>query len=68
VTAKEKLKNDLSSSEKYIIITPQLNLIIEKEIDRRREKLPTTNKIILLIFKKNNQTLGYDLILTLKAD
>ena len=53
MTAKERLKNDLVSNKKRIVITPQLNLIIEKEIDRRRENLPTANKIVLLIFKKD---------------
>ncbi len=53
MTAKERFKNDLASNKKYIVITPQLNLIIEKEVDRRRENLPTINKIILLIFKED---------------
>ena len=51
---KERFKNDLVSNKRYIVITPQLNLIIEKGADRRRENLPTTNKIALLISKKDN--------------
>ena len=65
---KERLKNDLGSSGSRIVITPQLNLIIEKKINRRRENLLTTNKIILLISKKDGQTPGRDLILILKTD
>ena len=68
MTAKERLKNDLDSNKKHIIITPQLNLIIKKRADRRRENLPTTNKITLLIFKKNNQAPGRDLIFILKIN
>jgi len=68
VTTKERLENDLDLSKNRIVITPQLNLIIEKGADRRRENLPTTNKIILLIPKKNSQTPGRDLILTLKTN
>jgi len=41
---------------------------MEKGIDRRRENLPTVNKIILLIFEKNGQTPERDLVLILKAD
>ncbi len=51
---KERLKNDLASNKKHIVITPQLNFIIEKGADRRRENLPTTNKITLLIFKNDS--------------
>ena len=68
MTVKERLKNDLDSNKNRIVITPQLNLIIEKETDRRRENLPTTNKIILLIFKENGQTPGRNLILILKIN
>src|SRR6266536_2072200 len=68
MTAKERLENDLASNESRIVITPQLNLIMKKEADRRRENLPTTNKIILLISKEDGQTPGRDLILTLKTD
>ena len=39
---------------------------MEKGIDRRRENLPTTNKIILLISKEDSQAPGRDLILILK--
>ncbi len=66
--AKERFENDLASSKSRIVITPQLNLIIEKGADRRRENLPTTNKIALLISKKDGQTPGRDLIFILKAD
>ena len=66
--AKERLKNDFGSNKKRIVITPQLNLIMEKGVDRRRENLPTVNKIILLISKKDGQTPGRDLIFILKAD
>ncbi len=65
---KKRFKNDLSSNRNRIVITPQLNFIIKKRADRRRENLPTTNKIILLIFKKDGQTFGYDLILILKIN
>ncbi len=41
---------------------------MEKKTDRRRENLPTTNKITLLIPKKNNQAPERDLILILKAN
>jgi len=68
VTTKERLKNDLVSNKKRIVITPQLNLIIKKEIDRRRENLPTINKITLLIPKRNDQTPERDLILILKTN
>ncbi len=51
--AKKKFKNNLDSSKNRIIIIPQLNFIIEKGVDRRRENLPTVNKIILLIFKED---------------
>ncbi len=66
--AKEKLKNDLALSGGRIVITPQLNLIMKKEVDRRRENLPTTNKIVLLIFKEDGQIPGRDLIFILKVD
>ena len=68
MTIKERLKNDLASNKRYIIIIPQLNLIIKKGADRRRENLPTVNKITLLISKKNNQTPGRDLVLILKTN
>ena len=68
MTAKERFKNDLDLNKNRIVITPQLNFIIEKGADRRRENLPTTNKITLLIFKENNQAPGRDLIFTLRAD
>ncbi len=51
---KEKFKNDLDSNKNRIVITPQLNLIIEKGADRRRENLPTTNEITLLIPKEDD--------------
>ncbi len=41
---------------------------MEKGADRRRENLPTTNKIALLIFEENGQTPGRDLVLTLKIN
>ena len=41
---------------------------MEKKVDRRRENLPTANKIILLIFKEDNQAPGRDLILILKIN
>ena len=41
---------------------------MKKEINRRRENLPTTNKIILLILKKDGQASGRDLIFILKID
>ncbi len=66
--AKERLKNDLVLNKKYIVITPQLNLIIKKGVDRRRENLSTVNKIALLISEKNNQAPERDLVLTLKIN
>ncbi len=68
MTAKKRLKNNLASNKKRIVITPQLNLIIKKGADRRRENLPTTNKITLLIPKEDGQAPGRDLILTLKTN
>ena len=68
MTAKERLKNDLDLSRSCIVITPQLNLIIKKGVDRRRENLPTANKIILLIPEEDGQTPERDLILILKTD
>ena len=65
---KEKFKNDLDSNKNRIVITPQLNLIIEKGADRRRENLPTANKITLLIPKEDGQAPGRDLVLILRAD
>jgi len=41
---------------------------MEKGVDRRRENLPTINKIILLSFKKNSQAPGRDLIFILKIN
>ncbi len=41
---------------------------MEKGVDRRRENLPTANKITLLIFEKNGQTPGRDLIFILRVD
>ena len=52
--AKERLKNDLVSNKKRIVITPQLNLIMEKGADRRRENLSTINEIVLLIFEEDD--------------
>ena len=66
--AKERLKNDLDLNGSRIVITPQLNLIMEKEIDRRRENLPIINKITLLIFEEDDQALERDLVLILKID
>ncbi len=54
VIAKERLENDLGLNGSRIVITPQLNLILEKGVDRRRENLPTINKIVLLIFKEDS--------------
>ena len=54
MTAKERFENDLGSNKNRIVITPQLNFIIEKEINRRRENLPTVNKITLLISEEDN--------------
>ena len=68
MTAKERLKNDLDLNKNRIVIISQLNLIIEKGANRRRENLPTINKIVLLISKKDGQALGYDLIFILKTD
>ena len=68
MTAKERLKNDLDLSRSCIVITPQLNLIIKKGVDRRRENLPTTNEIALLISEEDSQAPGRDLVLTLKTD
>jgi len=68
VTAKERLENNLDSNKSRIVITPQLNLIMEKEADRRRENLPTTNEIALLIFEKDGQAPGRDLVFILRAD
>ena len=51
--AKERLKNDLNSNKNRIVITPQLNFIIKKRVNRRRENLPTANKITLLIPEEN---------------
>ncbi len=65
---KERLENDLASNKKCIVITPQLNLIMEKGVDRRRENLPTANKITLLILKKDGQTPGRDLVFILKTN
>ena len=66
--AKKRFKNNLDSNKNRIVITPQLNLIIEKETDRRRENLPTTNKITLLISKENSQAPGRDLVFILKTN
>ncbi len=41
---------------------------MKKEIDRRRENLPTANKITLLIPKKNGQAPERDLIFILKIN
>ncbi len=41
---------------------------MEKEVDRRRENLPTANKIVLLIFKEDSQASGRDLVFILRAD
>ena len=68
MTAKERLENDLALNKKRIVITPQLNFIIKKGVNRRRENLPTTNKIVLLIFKEDGQATGRDLILILKTN
>ncbi len=68
MTAKERLENDFASSKKRIVITPQLNFIMEKGVDRRRENLPTTNEIALLIFEKDGQAPGRDLVFILRAD
>jgi len=53
VIAKERLENDFVSSKRRIVIIPQLNLIMEKGADRRRENLPTANEITLLIFEED---------------
>ena len=41
---------------------------MEKGVNRRRENLPTINKIVLLISKKNGQTPGRDLVFILKTN
>jgi len=68
VITKERLENDLVSSKRRIVITPQLNLIMEKGVNRRRENLPTINKIVLLIFEEDSQTPGRDLVFILKIN
>ena len=68
MTAKERFENDLGLNRSRIVITPQLNFIMEKGVDRRRENLLIINKIVLLISKKNSQTPGRDLVFILKAD
>ena len=65
---KKKLKNDLDLNKNRIVIISQLNLIIEKGANRRRENLPTINKITLLMFKEDSQTPGHDLVFILKTD
>ncbi len=66
--AKKRFKNDLVLNKKYIVITPQLNLIIKKEINRRRENLSIINKIALLISKKDSQILERNLVFILKIN
>ncbi len=41
---------------------------MEKGVDRRRENLSMANKITLLIFKKDGQIPGRDLVLILKIN
>jgi len=41
---------------------------MKKKVDRRRENLPTINKITLLMFKEDSQTPGHDLVFILKTD
>ncbi len=41
---------------------------MEKGADRRRENLSTINKIILLIFKKDGQAPGRNLIFILRVN
>ena len=68
MTAKERFKNDFGLSGSCIVITPQLNFIMEKGVDRRRENLSTVNEIVLLIFEEDGQAPGRDLVLILRAD
>jgi hypothetical protein len=48
-TARKVLSEISNSQLTRIVITPRLQLIMEKGADRRRENLPVTNEIALLI-------------------
>jgi hypothetical protein len=63
-TAREVLSEISNSQLTRIVITPRLQLIMEKEADRRRENLPVTDKIALLIPGKEDKPGSREVILT----
>jgi hypothetical protein len=54
-TAREVLSETSNSQLTRIVITPRLQLIIEKGADRRRENLPVADEIALLILGEKDK-------------
>jgi hypothetical protein len=49
-----------------IILNPRMRLIMEKEADRRRENLPTANKVAVLIPDELDDARPRDLVLAVR--
>ena len=63
LTAKERLDAAADREDTRVIPNPQLRLIMQKGADRRRENLPTTDELALLIPEEEDKPGGRDLIL-----
>jgi hypothetical protein len=63
-TAREMLSEISNSQLTRIVITPRLQLIMEKGADRRRENLPVADEIALLISGEEDKPDSREVILT----
>jgi hypothetical protein len=61
-TARERLQEQ-ANGPLQIILNPRIRLIIEQGADRRRENLPTTSKVTVLIPDKVDNAGPRDLVL-----
>jgi hypothetical protein len=64
---REMLSEASNSQLTRIIITPRLQLIMKKRADRRRENLPVTNEIALLIPGEKDRPGSREIILTARS-
>ena len=65
-TAKERLDIEVAAGQNaHVVLSPRMELYLEKTADRRRENLPTSNEVAVIIPDEYGESGFRDIVLTL---
>jgi len=68
LTARERLQTQHTAEPSRIILNPQLRLVLEKGADRRRENLPTSEEVAVIIPDEYSDPSHRDIVLAERSD